>query len=144
MSDRALHDVVVLVVRLDSDRPRPAVLEALLQQVECGVLRLVDFLIVRRNRQPGSFDYVEIDEQTFGLAGLRPGVPGLVSREDAMTLCADLPVNGTAALILVEPTWLERFSSELRRHGADVLSAQPITASHANSVWLTAATTEAP
>lgn len=142
MSKRALRDVAVLVVRLDSDRPRPPVLEALLQEVEDGTLRLVDFLIVRR-QEHGRFEFVEIDEETYGLAGLGLGVPGLVSLEDAQSLCVGIPPGTTAALILVEPTWLERFSSALTHAGADVVDVHQIEASHANAVWRSASDAEA-
>lgn len=137
MSNRALRDVSVLVVRLDSDHPRTALLEALLQQIESGALRLLDFLIVRRGADD-DFEFIEVDEDTFALGGLGLGVPGLVSLEDARSLCADLRPGASAALILVEPTWLERFSSELRHIGADVLATHPVVASRANSVWRSA------
>lgn len=137
MSDRALHDVSVLVVRLDSDRPPSAVLEALLREIERGTLRLVDFLTVRRDGNR-AYEIVEPDERMFGLAGLGLRVPGLVGLTDAEALTADLPPNSSAALILVEPTWFERLSSELTRLGADVVGSLPVAAAHANFVWRSA------
>lgn len=139
MSNRALHDVSILVVRLDGDRPPAAVLEALLREIERGALRLVDFLTVRRD-DDRVCAIIEADTHVFGLAGLALRVPGLVSVTDAEALTADLPPSSNAALILVEPTWLDRLSSELTRLGADVVASQPIPASHANFVWRSART----
>lgn len=137
MAKDDLHDVSVVVVSIDSDRPRPAVLEALLRQVEAGVLRLIDFLIVRRE-PGGTFDFAEVDGEMFDLAGLGLGVAGLLSVDDARVLCANIDTGDNAVLILVEPTWVEQFSAELSARGADVLATHPISSSHANAVWRSA------
>ncbi len=137
MTNDALHDVSVVVVHVDSDRPRPEVLEALLRQVEAGTLRLLDFLLVRR-ASDGTFEYVEVDAEMFRLAGLGLSLAGLLSVDDARALCTELAPGNHAALILVEPTWVERFSEELASLGADVLATHSVAGSHANAVWKSA------
>ncbi|QDE34821.1 hypothetical protein FIV50_08465 [Microbacterium foliorum] len=143
MTNDGLRDVSVVVVHVDSDRPRPAVLEALLRQVESGTLRLLDFLVVRR-ASDGSFEYVEVDAEMFRLAGLGLRLAGLLSVDDARSLCTDLAPGDRAALVLVEPTWVERFSRELAALGADVLATHPVAGSHANAVWKSARDSRSP
>lgn len=130
---RALGDVEFVVVRLEDDHLSSNILEALLRQVETGVIRLLDFLMIRR-LGPEDYHLIEINPDEFTLAGLALGTPGLVCVDDAAHFAAEVPIGSLAALILVEPTWVERFARDVDRRSDPVLSTQPIPASIANSI----------
>lgn len=133
MSLQALGDVEFVVVRLDGDRLSPHILEALLRQVEDRTIRLLDFLLIHRLRGDDC-RIIEIDRDDFALAGLGLEMPGLVCEEDARHFATGLPVDGFAALILVEPTWGERFARDVDRRGDRILATQSIPAAIANTV----------
>ncbi|MGV2982101.1 DUF6325 family protein [Microbacterium sp. AGC85] len=130
----ALGDLEVLVVQVSADRPSPAVLEALLHEVESGALRLIDFLLVHRRSRHG-FDVTEVDDADFTLAGLSLHVPGLVGSEDARRIAAELPLYAWAAVILIEPIGGRGRSDRLVRMGHPITARFHVPSSRANSVW---------
>ncbi|CAI7675901.1 unnamed protein product, partial [Penicillium discolor] len=81
MRSRVLGDVAFVVVELRSAYPGPPVLEPLLRQVEDGTLRVLDFLVVRRDAAEGH-RITEVDGDDFSLAGLPLYAPGLISLDD--------------------------------------------------------------
>lgn len=129
---QALGDLEFVVVRLDDDRLSPHLLEALLRQVETGGLRLVDFLILHRI-DDGSVQLTEIDRADFALAGLSLDVPGLICEDDARHFASAIATGSRAALLLVEPTWVERLSRDIDRRDDRVLATQTIPAPIANA-----------
>ncbi|WP_226532711.1 DUF6325 family protein [Microbacterium paraoxydans] len=134
---QALGDVEFVVVRLEDGRLSPNILEAVLRQVDSGAIRLLDFLIIHR-RDDVEWRLIEIDADEFALAGLGLDTPGLVSEDDARHFASHLPVGTIAALMLVEPTWSERFSRDVDRRGDSILAMQPIPAAIANTILTTA------
>lgn len=138
MSQNSLGDVEFVVVHLDDDHLSPTVLEALLWQVETGAVRLLDLLVVRCLARD-EFQLTEVDGDEFALAGLGLSAPGLVCEDDVRYFVSALPVGSLAALILVEQTWGERFSRDVRLRGDRVLTTQPIPARIANAVLASAA-----
>lgn len=136
---QALGDVEFVVVRLEDDRLSPSILEALLRQVESGAIRLLDFLLVQRLDRD-DFRVIEVDHDEFVLAGLALDTAGLVCEDDARHFAAGLPIGSLAAVILVEPTWAERFSHDVDPRGERILATQPIPAAIANAVLASALT----
>lgn len=134
---QALGDVEFVVVRLEDDRLSSNLLEALLRQVESGTIRLLDFLIIRRLDE-AEWRLVEIDADEFALAGLGLDTPGLVCEDDARYFASRIPMGSLAALILVEPTWSERFARDVGRRGESILATQPIPAAVANTILASA------
>jgi hypothetical protein len=130
---RALGDIEFVVVRLEGDRLSSNILEALLRQVEDRAIRLLDFLMIQRI---GREDYrlIEVDRDEFTLAGLALDTPGLVCEADAGHFAAGIPVGSIAAVILVEPTWVERFARDVDCRTDPILATQPIPASVANTI----------
>lgn len=128
-----LGDVEFVVVHLDDDHLSPVVLEALLRQVEAGSVRPLDFLVIRRLAHD-RFALTEVDGDEFALAGLELAAPGLISEDDVRHFASGLPEGSLAALILVEQTWGERFSRDVRLRGDRVVATQPIPARVVNAV----------
>lgn len=134
---QVLGDVEFVVVRLEGDRLSPNILEALLRQVEVGTIRLLDFLMIERIDLE-EHRIIEVDRDEFALAGLALETPGLVGEDDARHFAAKVPLGALAALILVEPTWVERFTRDVDRREDRILATQPIPASIANTILASA------
>ena len=134
---QALGDVEFVVVRLDDDRLGSTILGALLRQVESGTIRLLDFLVVRRLDHE-HYRLTEVDRDDFSLAGLALGTPGLICEDDVGYFASEIPMDSLAALILVEPIWVESFARDVDRRTDPVLAKQPIPASVANAVLASA------
>ncbi len=130
---QALGDVEFVAVHLEGDRLGPNVLEALLRQVEAGAIRLLDFLMIERLGLE-EHRIVEVDRDEFALAGLALETPGLIGEDDARHFAATVPLGALAALILVEPIWLERFARDVDHREDRILATQPIPASIANTI----------
>lgn len=128
----ALGDVEFVVVQLEHDRLIPRVLEALLRQVEAGTIRLLDFLIIDRS-DGATCRLVEVDGDDFMLAGLGLDARGLMCEDDAHHFASRIAVGTRAALILVEPTWSERFANDVDCRVDRIVARQPIPAVIANS-----------
>jgi hypothetical protein len=131
---RELGDVQILVVRIGTDRPSPALLESLLRQVEGSTLHLLDFFLLHRRTAKG-YDLTEVDEAEFALAGLSLQVPGLIGTDDARRIAMDLPLDSWAAVVLVEPMWFTRLSTDLARLGHPLIDTFAVSAPQANAVW---------
>ncbi|MEU4016238.1 DUF6325 family protein [Microbacterium sp. NPDC028030] len=129
---QALGDVEFVVARLEDDRLSPRILEALLRQVEGGTIRLLDFVMMRRLED--GYHLIEVDGDEFTLAGLGLDTPGLVCEDDVRYFASQLPVGTLAALMLVEPTWSERFARDVDHREDRILAVQPIPAEIANTV----------
>ena len=123
MRSRVLGDVAFVVVELRSAHPGPPVLEPLLRQVEDGTLRVLDFLIVRRDAAEGQ-RITEVDGDDFSLAGLPLYAPGLIS------------LDAVAAVILVEQRWDVRFIREVEDAGDRILATQAIPSAVANAALI--------
>lgn len=131
---RELGDVQILVVRIGTDRPSPALLESLLRQVEESALHLLDFFLLHRRTARG-YDLTEVDEAEFALAGLALQVPGLVGTDDARRIAMELPLDSWAAVVLVEPRWFTQLSTDLTRLGHPLIDTFAVSAPRANAVW---------
>lgn len=129
---QALGDLEFVVVRLDDDHLSRNLLEALLRQVESGGLRLVDVLVLRRT-DDGRAELTEIDRDDFALAGLGLDLPGLICEDDAHHFASAIAAGSCAALLLVEPTWVERLSHDIDHREDRVLTTQTIPAPVANA-----------
>lgn len=130
MRGRALGDVAFVLVELRRERPGPPVLEPLLRQVEAGRIRVLDFLVVRRDAE--GHRITEIDAEDFTLAGLRLYAPGLIALDDVSHFLPWVPLESTAAVVLVEQLWDVHFLREVEEAGDRVLARQSIPSAIAN------------
>ncbi|WP_336500930.1 DUF6325 family protein [Microbacterium paraoxydans] len=131
MRSRVLGDVAFVVVELRRERPGPPVLEPLLRQVEAGTLRVLDFLVVRR--EADAHRITEVDGDDFLLAGLRLYAPGLICVQDVGYFLPWVPLGAVAAVILVEQCWDLRFVREVEDGGDRILATQAIPSAIANA-----------
>ena len=140
MPDFTYGPVDLIVAAFDGDAPAPSVLAALAEQVDAGLVRLLDMLIVRRD-DDGELTFEDIG--TGGdlhpdFAGVELVASGLVSNEDAEALASDLMPGGSAAVVALELTWAIQLASRLAESGGVVLETMRIPAPVVNAVLETA------
>ena len=84
-----------IVAQFDTDRPSPGVVQAILDLVESGTLRLLDLLFVERH-DDGTVDVIELEEigDEIGMVDVTLEASGL----DAPPACWDV-------VALARPVW---------------------------------------
>lgn len=128
-----LGPVELNVISLPGPRPSPAVLHALATQVDAGVVRLLDFVVVSRSAE-GVVSAEEIDPAEFDLADLAPLLPGLAADEDLRALADQLPPGGSAAVVALELCWARDLAEQLAADDSLVLATERIPASVVNAI----------
>src|SRR6478609_7537767 len=90
-----------IVAQFDSDRPSEGVVEAILDLVESGTVRLLDLLFVSR-REDGTVEILELEEigDEIGMADVELDASGLAGDEDVEAV-AELIEPGTTGAVLV-------------------------------------------
>ena len=124
--------VDLLIVEFPGNKFRGEIAPALRQLVVDGIVRVLDLLFVYKDAN-GEVGSVE-------LAGLGPDLQpafadldgqlggGLLDAEDVQQVGAALEPNSSAALIVWENTWAERFVTAMRRADAKVVDQVRIPA----------------
>lgn len=132
MSRIALGPVEFVVVTLAGEHPSARMLEALLDEVEAGAVRLLDFVVVHRGAGD-RLDVLEVAADEFALAGLPLGAPGLAAEEDIRTMSESIPVGRCGAIIVVDLLWERRLTEGMSRGGALLVASEHVPASVANA-----------
>lgn len=129
MADFRYGPVDLYLVGFEGERPAPAVMQALTEQLESGAVRLLDFVIVSRS-QGGELTITEIDDETdeYGLGGVELGEIGIAGDEDIEELAPLIEPGTSAALVALELVYARTLASKLAATGAVVLSAERIPA----------------
>lgn len=121
------------VIALAGPRPSPAVLHALATQVNAGVVRLLDFVVVSKSAA-GVVSAEEIDLDEFDLADLAPMLPGLAADEDLRALADQLPPGGSAAVVALELCWARDLAEQLAVDDSFVIATERIPAAVVNAI----------
>lgn len=130
-AQRALGDVEFVIVQLDQDHLSPPLLEALLDHVERGTLRILDVLIVRK-LTPAHFRLTEVDPDEFALAGLDLHTPGLICDDDIERILAELPMDLPVGVLVLEGFDREGFRPVFGAFAEQLLATKVIPAKAAN------------
>ena len=132
--------VEIFLIGFDGAHPGPDVLDAILELVQSGSVRLLDLLFVSRSRD-GDLTVMELEEieDKYGLEGLEVIELGLAGEEDVDDLAGAIPPDTSAALLVIEHLWVREFADTLYRAGGRVLLTERIPAPVINEV-VTAAT----
>ncbi len=102
-----------IVAQFDNDRPSPGVVQAILDLVESGTLRLLDLLFVTRH-EDGSVDIVELEEigDEIGMAGVTLEASGLAGSEDVDSIAELVQPGTTGAILVIEHLWAKDLASK--------------------------------
>ena len=92
-----------IVAQFDNDRPSPGVVQAILDLVETGTVRLLDLLFVTRH-EDGAVDIVELEEigDEIGMAGISLDASGLAGDEDVEQIAELIQPGTTGAIFIFE------------------------------------------
>ena len=124
--------VVLLIVEFPGNKFRGEIAPALRELVVDGIVRVLDLLFVYKdeNGEVGSVELAglgpDLEPAFADLDGQLGG--GLLDAEDVAQVGAALDTNSSAALIVWENTWAERFVTAMRNADARVVDSVRIPA----------------
>ncbi len=128
--------VELMLVGFEGERPGPEVVEAFLDVVDAGTVRLLDLLFVSRSPD-GSIEILELEDagEAVGLGDLVLEATGLASAEDIEELASELEPGTSAALLVIELTWSKKLAEKLAAGNGYVVSTDRIPAPVVNEVF---------
>lgn len=135
MADFEYGPAEFIVAQFDTDLPSPTVVEAILDLVASGTVRLLDLLIVRRGLD-GSVELLELEEigDQIGMADVQLEASGLAGDEDVAAI-ADLIEPGRAgAVLVIEHRWATELASRFFAAGGSVVHTERIPAPVVNAI----------
>ena len=117
-----LGPVELMVVSLAQPAPSPEVIGALVAQVEAGVVRVLDFVVVTKS-VAGDVEVTEVEFDALGATALDLAVPGLTGDEDIEVLAETLEPGATAAIV-----------ARLAAEGSEVVASERIPSVVVNEI----------
>lgn len=135
MADFEYGPAEFIVAQFDSDRPSPGVVEAILDLVESGTVRLLDLLFVTRH-EDGSVDVTELEEigDEIGMSGVTLEASGLAGDEDVEDIAELIPPGTAGAVLIIEHLWAKDLASRFFQAGGLVVHSERIPAPVVNAV----------
>jgi hypothetical protein len=127
--------VELYLIGFEGERPDPSVMEALVEQVDSGHLRLLDFLLISKS-ESGEITVIEVEEDSadYGLGDIVLDEIGIAGEEDVEELAELIPAGTSAALIAIELSYQRKLASKLAASGGVVLSTERIPAPIVNAI----------
>lgn len=124
-----------IVAQFDSDRPSPGVVEAILELVDSGTLRLLDLVFVERHAD-GGLDIIELEEigDDIGMAEISLEASGLAGEEDVEQIAELIQPGTTGAVMVIEHLWAKNLASKFYQAGGLVVHSERIPAPIVNAV----------
>jgi len=123
------------LVAFDGDRPDPVVIDAIVELVDEGIVRLLDFIVVTKSVD-GDVTAVELedDAERFGLGDTELGEIGIAGEEDIAELAEAIPAGTSAAVVAFELAYAKRLASSLAAGGGFVIRSERIPAPVVNAL----------
>lgn len=124
-----------IVAQFDNDRPSPGVVQAILDLVDSGTLRLLDLVFVTRHPD-GGVEIVELEEigDEIGMAGVSLDASGLAGDEDVDSIAELIEPGTTGAILVIEHLWAKELASKFFQAGGLVVHSERIPAPVVNAV----------
>lgn len=123
------------LVGFEGDRPDPAVIDAIVELIDDGVVRLLDFIIVSKS-ESGEVTVTEIEDETeaYGFGGVELAEIGIAGDDDIAELAELIPAGASAALVAFELTWARRLAERFAASGSVILRSDRIPAPAVNEL----------
>jgi len=131
-----LGPVDVYIIGFPGNNFRGEIVPAILEQVERGVMRVVDLLFVVRDLD-GTVAVLSIEDlgpEGAAFADLEVVQSGALNEEDADEVAEDIPAGSSALLIAYENTWMQDLVGAFARADAVVIDQVRIPADVVNMV----------
>jgi len=135
MNDFRFGPAEFYLVGFEGARPDPATFRALLDLVDSGVVRLLDFVVLAKS-ETGEVEIVELesDDGALGLDDFEPIAAGLAGEEDVEALAAALAPGQSAALVVLELAFARTLAQNLAAAGGQVLRSERVPAPVVNAM----------
>ncbi len=121
--------VEYLVIEFPGNQFNGDVAPAVAELIEAGIVRLLDLLFVTKD-EAGVVAWFELGDfdSAVGQAfeALEGTVGGLVSEDDVEEVAANLPLDCSAAILVWENVWAERFVAAVQASKGEVLAHERI------------------
>jgi|LSQX01.1.fsa_nt_gb uncharacterized membrane protein len=127
--------VELYLVGFEGDRPDPGVMQALIDLLDSGRVRLLDFIIVSKS-EDGEITVTEVEDEreAYGFADIEIVATGLTGDDDIEEFADLIPPGGSAALVALELAYVRELASKLAASGGVVLRTERIPAPVVNAV----------
>ncbi|MCS0499608.1 DUF6325 family protein [Protaetiibacter mangrovi] len=135
MTEFRYGPVELYLVGFEGDRPDPGVVQALVDLLEGGLVRLLDFTIISRG-EDGEVTVVEIEDETeeYGFGTIELEAVGIAGDEDIAEFAEHIPPGASAALIALELSYARTLAQKLDASGGVVLRTERIPAPIVNAI----------
>ena len=131
-----LGPVDVYIVGFPGNNFRGEIVPAILEQVEKGVIRVIDILFVAKDLE-GNIAVLQIEDlgpEGAAFAEVDVIQAGALNEEDADEVAEDIPAGSSALLIAYENTWMQDLVLAFARADAVVIDQIRIPADVVNAV----------
>ena len=124
-----------IVAQFDTDRPSVGVVQAILDLVESGTVRLLDLVFVERH-EDGSVEIIELEEigDEIGLTDVTLDASGIAGEEDVEQIADLIQPGSTGAILVIEHLWAKTLASRFFESGGVVVHSERIPAPVLNAV----------
>ncbi|MGA0566365.1 DUF6325 family protein [Rathayibacter sp. KR2-224] len=135
MADFEYGPAELIVAQFENDRPSPGVVQAILDLVEGGTVRLLDLLFVERH-EDGSVEIIELEQigDEIGMSDVELEASGLAGDEDVQEVAELLAPGSSGAVLVIEHVWAKDLASKFFQAGGLVVHSERIPAPVVNSV----------
>ena len=123
--------VEYLVIEFPGNKFNGDVAPAVAELIEAGIVRLLDLLFVTKDAagEVGWFELGDFDSEVAqAFDALEGTVGGLVSDQDVAEVAESLPNDCSAAILVWENAWAERFVAAVQASQGEVLAHERIPA----------------
>jgi hypothetical protein len=124
-----------IVAQFDTDRPSAGVVQAILDLVASGTVRLLDLVFIERHAD-GTVEIIELEEigDEIGMTDVVLEASGLAGDEDVQQIAELLEPESTGAVLVVEHLWAKELASRFFESGGVVVHSERIPAPVVNAV----------
>ncbi|MFF1571477.1 DUF6325 family protein [Leifsonia sp. NPDC058292] len=135
MTDFEYGPAEFIVAQFEGDHPSPPVVQAILDLVGSGTVRLLDLLFVSR-AQSGEVTIAEFEDvgDDYGFAGITLEASGLAGTDDVDDITELIDPGTSGAIMVIEHTWAKDLANRFFAAGGSVVHSERIPAPVVNAV----------
>jgi len=129
-----------IVAQFEGERPSPEVVQAILDLVATGTVRMLDLLFVSRAAS-GEVTIAEFEDvgDEYGFGSITLEASGLAGTDDVDDITELLDPGTSGAILVLEHTWAKDLANRFFAAGGSVVHAERIPAPVVNAVLSEAA-----
>ena len=134
MSEYRYGPVEFYLIGFEGSRPSDDSIGALLELVETGLIRLLDFVLIEKDAD-GALNILEASEtDDLGLDVTVLHAPGIAGEEDINEYGGAIPNGSSAALIVAELTYQRELAERFANSGGTLLGYDRVPAPVVNAL----------